>query len=168
MTETLSLSCVTALIGTREDDFKIRVAAKPIVDNPGQLRLFALQPERMPRLIGDISEIKLRDQAVATVAVLEFGRNQALRDQRFDDIEVGQHVESGGMKRRGARFRAQIGAALEHRHGNAVTNEIGSGHKPDRAGAGNQNSLSDGINSVHSALIPAALTIGHHFSISAA
>src|SRR3984957_19284340 len=122
----------------------------------------------MPGLIGDIAEIKLRDQAVATVAVLEFGRNQALRDQRPDDIEISQHVERRGMKRRGAGLHAQIGAALEYGHGNAVTNEIGGGDEPDRASAGNQNSLRERISPVSSALIPAALTIGHHFSISAA
>src|ERR1700728_4314249 len=122
----------------------------------------------MSGLIGDIAEIKLRDQAVTAVAVLEFGRNQALRDQRPDNVEVGQHVERRGMKRRGADCRAEIEAALEYGHGNAVATEVGGGHEPDRASAGNQNSLDDGISTAHSALIPAALTIGHHFPISAA
>ena len=54
----------------------------------------------MSRRVGDIAEIELRDQPVVTVAVLEFRRNQTLRDERLHYAEVGQHVERRRVKRR--------------------------------------------------------------------
>jgi hypothetical protein len=67
-------------------------------------------------------KIELRDQSVATVALLQFRRNQTLRDERCHHVEVGQHVERRRMKRRRPGFRTEVGSALKHGHRNAMTN----------------------------------------------
>src|SRR5262245_24011924 len=45
------------------------------------------------------------------------------------------------MEGRSARLAAELGPGLEHGHRHAATHQIGSGRKPDRAGAGNQNAV---------------------------
>ena len=113
----------------RERDIEILLAAEPVTDNPGQLGLFALQPERMPRRFGDIAEIELRDQSVATVTVLEFWRDQALRDEWPHYVKVAQHVQRRRMKRRRAES-GEVGSTLEYGHRNAMTNQIGRATRP--------------------------------------
>ena len=50
----------------------------------------------------------------------------------------------GGMKGRGARFLAQVGSGLEHRHRMPCAHQIGGGDEADRPGAGDQNAVFNG------------------------
>ena len=118
----------------------IRIFAQLLVQHAGELRLLALQAERVPRDIRNGGEIELSDEAVAD-AVLELRRDQALGDQGLRGAEFVEHVERRRMESRGARFLAEAGASLEHRHRNALPHQIGRGRKPDRAGAGDEDAL---------------------------
>ena len=59
---------------TREGDLEPRDLDQPFEQDTGQLGLLALQPERMPRDIGDAAEVELRDQAVLLRPVLKIRR----------------------------------------------------------------------------------------------
>ena len=118
------------------DDEELRAAV-------AQVNVYArIPPEGKLRLVraleanGEVVAVTgdgVREQPVPLGAVLELRRLQPLGDQRFGGAERIQHVEGRRMEGRGARFLAQRGTRLQHRHRNAATHQHRSGDEPDRA-----------------------------------
>jgi hypothetical protein len=83
----------------------------------------------------------LCEDAVTFGAILETRRNQPLGEQRVRRAEFREHVERRWVKRRGARFPAQLGPGLEYGDGHTSAHEVRGRDQTDRASPCNQHAI---------------------------
>src|SRR5207302_927099 len=124
-----------------ELDPEVRIALEPAEQDARELELLGLHPIRMPGQVRDRAEVELGNHAVALAAVLKLRRRQALRGQVACGAEALEHVERRRMKRRRARFLAQMRRCLEHRHRDAAPDELRGRAQAHRPGAGDEDAL---------------------------
>ncbi len=122
---------------------ELRLGAELLAQNARQPPLLALHPIGVMGDVGDRAEIELPEHALALAAILERRRTEALLDQRHRGPEPIEHIEGRRMEGRGARFLAQVGPGLEHRHRHAPAHQVGCGRQAHRPRARNQDPLID-------------------------
>jgi hypothetical protein len=125
-----------------EQHFDIGECTQPFEQKLCGLELLALHDEGMPGVVFENGMVELRHQLLARpIPELEDRRDQA--DARHVGIEavVGQKVERGWMRGRGARVGLQAAIVVEHADGKAAAAKEPGAKQPDWPAAGDQDSL---------------------------